>query len=99
MGLNQFKTESSTDDEEIRSRKRIYNLELDKDQWEEIFITYPNTIPIAMRDGSTSEQKAVIQTVDEWLNGEGDLDAEITDEAREHIEDVRDDMVETHLED
>jgi hypothetical protein len=80
-------------------KKAYLYLELDKDQWEEIFITYPNTIPIAMRDGSTSEQKAVIQTIDEWLDGEGDLDAEITDEQREHVEDVRDDMVEEHLED
>jgi len=99
MGLSDFKTESSTDEQEIRSRKQIYNLELEKEQWEEIFITYPNTIPIAMRQGSTSECKAVIQTVDEWLDDEGEFETELTDDSLDHLETVRDEMVEEYIED
>ena len=99
MGLSDFKTESSTDEQEIRSRKQIYNLELEREQWEEIFITYPNTIPIAMRQGSTSERKAVIQTVDEWLDDEGEFETELTDDSLDHLETVRDEMVEEYIED
>jgi hypothetical protein len=99
MALSDFKTETSTEDQEIRSRKKIYNLELEREQWEEIFITYPSTIRTVMLEGSTSERKAVVQTIDEWVDGEGEFDDELTDDELEHLETVRDDVVEEYIED
>lgn len=100
MGLDAFQSEDSSSTEEIRSRKKIENLELEKEEWVEIFAAHPYIASFISDDASLSERKAVIQTLDEILDEENDeYGADLSDEDINDIETHREAMVEEYIRD
>lgn len=94
MGLEQFQTEKEQENNEIRTRKKIKNVNLDRDVWEDIVVEFMDLPIFIAHRMEEKEVKAMVQMMDEMMNPEGD---EEPIEA-EGLQETRDMLVDEHIE-
>lgn len=98
MALDNFKEEeeeNSSDDYDIGSistRKKIKNVTLDKQQWEEFIVNSPNQVAYLSSDMDDNSVKAVVETMDSIIQ-DGIDDLELDDNRLQTIEQARNKVV------
>jgi len=94
MGLEQFQTEKEEKNNEIRTRKKIKNVNLDRDVWEDIVVEFMDLPTFIAHRMEEKEVKAMVQMMDEMMNPEDDEEpVEI-----EGLQETRDTLVDEHIE-
>lgn len=94
MGLEQFQTEKEEENNEIRTRKKIKNVNLDRDVWEDLVIEFMDLPMFIAPRMEEKEVKAMVQMMDEMMNPEGDEEpVEV-----EGLQEIRDVLVDEYIE-
>lgn len=97
MGLDKFKEDDEEEEQEIKTRKQIENVTMDKWFWTNIICTAPEWAVQAALNADGNGDKAIIQRMDEILE-DGAEGHSLSPEMEQEIENERNRYVEEHLE-
>ena len=96
MALDDFADDSSTGSKSIATRKKLKNVTLPENFWNNWLISHPQYASSAAMFADEAAAKAIVQKLDELIE-DGARGHSISDQTREELQDERERIVEEVL--